>query len=203
MKTRTKLIITLLIITVNAYSQGKNILYEQKMIGLSISYPDTWNIVSADEYYNNLKGIVLKDQEYAEMIQKYATIPMFALTKYKEPFNDINPSIKMNTKPYGQLKGISLINMSNAIIKQISGMYNEFNIEVEPCEINIANNKVVYFMISFQMSDVKGNNYDVVSEMYFIDKINYFIMIGNSYDKDNKYGAKEEIKNMLSTLVIK
>jgi hypothetical protein len=73
--------------------------------GFEVTKPAEWQFATADQNLENLKRTELNDKEFHAAMVKYATAPLVVMMKYPEPFEDLNPTLKVNIKPFGQLKG--------------------------------------------------------------------------------------------------
>lgn len=174
--------------------------YEHKVLGIKLDYPKTWKLNSADSYYSNLENIKFDDKEFNEMIQKSASVPFFFLTKYSEPYDDINPSLKINTKPFGNLIGKSLIDISNILLTQFEKLFTDYELIEAPKEISINNQKATYFKIYYTLINSEGNFFKTCSELYLVNKETFFYMIGVGTKQNESNGSRQEMQNIIKTI---
>lgn len=177
--------------------------YHHAVLGFSITYPKSWSTISVDEYYNHLNTINLTTTEFNELLVKNARVPFFAITKFQEPYTDLNPSIKINTRPYGASKGQSLDVILNMISGQFQKMFVDFSIVQAPTKMALGNQSCWYMRMNYALKAPDGKVYPTCSELYLIDKVDYFYMIGVGTRQDEKNGRRSEIRNMLNSLYIK
>ena len=182
---------------------SKKIEYKHQLLGFSVQYPDSWNIVSVDDYYSSLNNTKLSNKEWDGMLTKHASIPFFAVAKYKEPYEDLNPSFKVNTRPYGELKGQKLDALMKAMVKQFETMFDDFEIIDDVKEVKIGNTKAIHTKFNYTLVSEAGEDYPASSELWLIDKGEYFYVIGVGMHQTEKKEILAEIKEMISSIIIK
>src|SRR3990172_5940424 len=94
--------------------------------GFEVTKPAGWQFITAEQNLENIKRTTLNDSEFHAAMLKYATAPLVAMTKYAEPFDDVNPSFKVNIKPLGQLKGMAATAIMNLITPQFEKAFKDF-----------------------------------------------------------------------------
>ncbi|MBK7959704.1 MAG: hypothetical protein IPK03_17455 [Bacteroidetes bacterium] len=170
------------------------------MLGFQIDYPKTWTVNSVDDYYANLDKIKLQDSAFDNMIKKSASIPFLFISKYKEPYEDLNPSIKINTRPYGNLKGKSLTEILNIIIPQFEKLFANFKVQEGPIEIKLDGITATYIKFYYSLKTKEGKEYLSCSEMYMIDKGNYYYMIESAQKQDESNLKDPKFRDILKTI---
>jgi len=96
-----------LVIVATSAMAGEGDAFRSATAGFEITKPADWHYLTAEQNQENLSRVELTDDEYKEALLKYATVPLVAMVKYAEPFDDLNPSVKVNIKPLGELKGMA------------------------------------------------------------------------------------------------
>ena len=86
-----------------AFAQDDNV-FINVTTGFKITKPSDWLFVTAEENLENIKRIQMKNEAFKQRMLKYSTAPLVAMMKYPEPFDDLNPSFKVNIKPLGHLR---------------------------------------------------------------------------------------------------
>lgn len=176
--------------------------YVHPVLGLSLSYPSSWSVISVDDYFNQLENTKLTNEEFDEMILKHAQVPLFAITKYKEPYDNLNPSIKINTRHYGNLKGYSPESILYHLIDQFKVMFTDFKLVQIPVKTKIGNQEAFYIKINYTYLTQNGLSFPTCSELWMLDKTDYFYFIGAGTRADDNSGAVEEIHKILNTFEI-
>ncbi len=90
-------------------AEDANDTFTNPTFGISVTKPADWQFMSAEQNLDNLKRTIVKDEEFQQLLQRYATAPLVVMAKYPEPFDDLNPSLKVNVRPLGELPGMQNI----------------------------------------------------------------------------------------------
>lgn len=170
--------------------------------GLEVTKPAGWHYVAAAQNLNNLKAVNLNDEEFHAAMQKYATAPLVAMTKYPEPYDDLNPSFKANIKPYGQLKGMQPVALINLVLPQFRKTFQDFELVQAPVEVDVAGIMSAYARMNYTMQIPDGRTFPTTSELWIVPRGDYFFMLGAGTRQDEKTGSRSEIQAILKSLKI-
>lgn len=170
--------------------------------GFEVTKPDGWSFTTAAEYQENLKAVKLTDQEFQVAMQKYSTVPMVAMTKYKEPYDDINPSFKVNIKPLGQLKGKTAVEILGVVVPQLERVFKNFKLAQTPTDVSVSGLKAAYARINYSLETPDGQSFPTTSELWIVPRGDYFFMLGAGTREDEKTGSRKEIQAILNTVKI-
>jgi hypothetical protein len=170
--------------------------------GFQLTKPTDWNYVTAAQNMDNIKAMKLNDEEFHAAMQKYATAPLVAMTKFPEPFDDVNPSFKVNLKPYGGLKGRSPQEIISLVVPQFQKTFKNFALVQPPSEVEVSGIKSAYTRINYTMEMPDGRTFPTTSELWIVPRGDYFFMIGAGTRQDEKTGSREEIQNIIKTVKI-
>jgi len=177
-------------------------LFVNEAAGLTLQKPDHWVYVTAAQNLENLKAMKLNDAEYHAAMQKYATAPLVAMMKHKEPFEDVNPSFKVNLKPYGAHKGKTPVELLEFIVPQIEKVFRDFALSQTPIQVSISGIESAYARIEYTMEIPDGRTFPTTSEIWIVPHGDYFFMIGAGTRRDEKTGKREEIRDILNSIHI-
>ena len=75
------LVVILFLISNPAFAESSNN-FEDKITGLKLSKPSSWQFVTIELHYENLKRIEIGDKEFHEHIIKHSSVPLVAIMKY-------------------------------------------------------------------------------------------------------------------------
>ncbi len=170
--------------------------------GLRLTKPADWVYVTAAQNLENLKAIKLTDAEFHATMQKYATAPLVAIMKHEEPYEDVNPSFKVNLKPYGSLKGKTPVELVEFVIPQIGKVFKDFAIDQAAMEVEVAGVTSAYARVNYTMEIPDGRTFPTTSELWIIPHGEYFFMIGAGTRQDEKTGTREEVQEILKSIKI-
>src|SRR5262245_11912522 len=103
--------------------------------GFEMTKPADWHYITAAEHMEHLQRAKLDDQEFKEAMVKYASTPMVAISKFKEPYDDLNPSVKANVRPLGTLKGQSTSEIAKLILTQLQRAFGDMKVSDGPKDV--------------------------------------------------------------------
>lgn len=187
------------LLSFGAFAQDTNV-FESVTVGFKVIKPSEWQFVTADENLENLKKIQLNDEELQQLMHKYSTAPLVAMMKYPEPFDDLNPSFKVNIKPLGQLKGTDPKKILGLLLPQFQKMFQDFDLAQAPTDTTVGKLPAGYMRINYSLAIPDGRTFPTASELWIVPRGDYFFMIGAGTRQDGKTGSREEISKILSSI---
>jgi hypothetical protein len=176
--------------------------FQSPTAGFQVTKPSDWTYVTAKQNLENIKAVKLSDEEFHAAMQKYATAPLVAMMKYPEPYDDVNPSFKVNIKPYGGLKGKAPEELINLVIPQVQKAFKDFVLVQAPTEAVVSGMKSAYARMNYTMEIPDGRTFPTTSELWIVPRGDYFFMIGAGTRQDEKTGTRDEIRAILETVKI-
>lgn len=202
---KTALVVFLLLFSGYAASEESSV-FNNPTAGFSVTKPVGWHYVTAeqnlDNLKNNLKAIQLDDKEFQAAMVKYATAPLVAMTKYKEPYDDVNPSFKVNIKPLGQFKGKDPKDMIMVMLPQFQKIFKDFKLVQPPINVPVAGISSAYARINYTMEAAGIGSFPITSEIWIVPRGDYFFLIGSGTRQDERTGSRKEIESIINTITI-
>ncbi|MFO7529002.1 MAG: hypothetical protein R6W86_09400 [Marinobacter sp.] len=192
-------VLILVFVSLSAFAQEKN-LFESVTVGFKVTKPDDWNFISAEQNRESLERFQMTDKEFHQQMVKYSSAPLVAMMKYPEPFEDLNPSFKVNIKPLGQLKGSDPKEILNLILPQFKKVFQDFNLTQRPTDTEVDGLPAAYMRINYSLAVPDGRVFPTTSELWIVPRGDYFFMIGSGTRQDEKTGSREEISEILSSV---
>lgn len=195
-------IVFLSLISFSGFANSNND-FESVTVGLKITKPTDWQFLSAQDNMENLKRVDHGSPELKAAILKYATAPLVVMAKYPEPYDDLNPSVKVNIKPLGKLDGNNPSKILNLILPQFKKSFQDFKLVQKPVETTIAGLKASYMRLNYSLAIPDGRSLPTTSELWIVPRGDFFFMIGSGTRQDEATGSRKEIKEILDTLVVR
>lgn len=192
-------LIFLTTISLSATANEPN-LFEDTIVGFKVQKPNDWHFITTEQNHESLKRLNLKDESLHQRMLKYSTAPLVVMMKYKEPYNDLNPSFKVNIKPLGKLKNIGPKQILNLLIPQFKKMFHNFKLSQIPIDTKISNLPAAYMRIDYSLPIPDGRVFPTTSEMWIVPRGKYFFIIGAGTHKDEKTGKRAEISKIISSV---
>ena len=187
------------LLSFGAFAQGTNE-FESVTVGFKVTKPSEWQFVTAEENLENLKKVQMNDEELQQLMLKYSTAPLVAMMKYPEPFDDLNPSFKVNIKPLGQLKGTDPKKILGLIIPQFQKMFQDFKLVQAPIDTVVGKLPAAYMRINYSLAIPDGRTFPTASELWIVPRGDFFFMVGAGTRQDGETGSREEISKIISSV---
>lgn len=184
-----------------AYAEQPDV-FNSPTAGFKVNKPVGWHYVTAAQNLENLKATKLSDKEFQAAMLKYATAPMVAMTKFPEPYDDLNPSFKVNIKPFGQLKGKAAKDIISLILPQFQKAFKDFELVQPPTEVEVSGIKSGYVRIHYSLQTPDGKVFPTASELWIVPRGDYFFVLGAGTRQDERTGSREEIANIIRSVKI-
>lgn len=177
-------------------------LFKNPTAGFEVTKPAKWQYASADFNQENLKKTKLNDQEMQAAMLKYATVPMVAMLKYPEPYDDVNPTFKVNIKPLGALEGKPATEIIGLLLPQFEKLFKDYELAQPPIEVEVSGLKGAYVRINYSLVTADDREFPTTSELWIVPRGEYFFMMGAGTRQDEKTGSRKEIQDILATVKI-
>jgi len=171
-------------------------------VGFEVTKPKSWQFLTAEQNLENLKRTKLSDEEFQQLMLRYATAPLVAMMKYPEPFDDLNPSLKVNVKPFGQLKGMDPKQILSMVSVQFGSIFQDYEAVEGPTDTEVSGIKSGYLRFNYSLQIPDGRTFPTTSELWIVPRGDYFFMIGAGTRQDEKTGTRKEIQEILKTVKI-
>jgi len=176
--------------------------FEHPLFGLTISKPDSWKIISADESRMRISSTKLKDENIEKLVLIFASRPIMSLLKsrLKIPL----PNVQITVNP---LDG-DMSNLPTDILRRVSRMgpvsFKNYSIINSPSEIEIDHHKAAYMKAHYTGQFWDDNKeYPVGYETWIILRQGYFFMVSavSSQNEDNT--TLREISSIIESIKLK
>jgi hypothetical protein len=167
--------------------------------GFEVELPDGWPEMSANSFYENLGKIKLDDPKFQEALKKNANAPVIIATKYPEPFDDINPSLKINVRPYGSLKTRDAMEITKIMTVSVGRLFKDLEVVEPPSHEVIGGKEAGHARVKYTLK-TDAAEFPLESELWIVPTENYFLMIGIGYRQDGKTGTRDEAALSVSSI---
>jgi hypothetical protein len=200
MKSRSNLLLGFAFLATTAIADDNT--FKSVTAGFEVHKPASWQFVTAEQNLENLKRTKLNDEEFHQFVLKYSNAPLVAMMKYPEPFDDLNPSFKVQLKPFGQLRGTDPKQILTIISGQMKNAFKDFTVAQTPTDGIVSGIKSAYMQINYSLQIPDGRNFPTTSELWIVPRGDYFFMIGAGTRQDEKTGTRKEIQQIINSIKI-
>jgi hypothetical protein len=168
-------------------------------LGLSVVRPAGWSTVTAEQNSRNLRSVQMDDRKLQELAARYATVPVVALAKYPEPYDDLNPSFKINVRPIGGFAGHAPEDILLAATPTLQRMFGEVRFEEAPRRTTIDGRSAAYARLSYTLR-AGGKAFPTISEIWVVPSGPVFFMIGTGTRADERNGTRAEARAIVDSI---
>ena len=175
--------------------------YSNPTLGVSVVKPPDWSVMRKLETLDNLPATNAKEA-VLKMVAKLVTVPLVILTKYKEPYDDINPTFTLDAIHRYDFNVSSPKAVVEAVAAEASVRYEDMRIVQGPEETTVNGRDAGYVGFNYTMKVPDGRTFPVRGEIWVILRNPYVFLITAGTRQDEKTGTRDEIKGILNSLVI-
>jgi hypothetical protein len=177
--------------------------FDNHTVGVSLVKPNAWRFITAEENAQKLGRVELDDKEMQDALAKYSSVPLVVLMKYPEPFDDLNPSFKVNVRPFGNLDPSNPKGVLELVLPQFQRAFPAFEVAQTPVDRDVDGIKSAYAQFRYTLRAPDGKSYPTTSEIWIVPRGRYFFMIGAGTRTDEGTGSRQEISAIMDTLRIR
>lgn len=161
--------------------------------------PSDWVYLSAEQNTANLKAVETSDADLRQAIVKYATVPMVVLAKHQEPFNDLNPTFKVNVRPLGQFVGQPPAAILTALLPGLKRAFADVTVVQAPLAVKVGGLDAAYLRVDYTLR-AGGAEFPTTSELWVVPRGDFFFLIGAGSRQDEATGSRREISEILESI---
>ena len=188
-------LITGLIICTPAHAER----FTNPVLGLSIEKPADWHIISAEANAENLKRAEIGSPELQEAVRKYASVPLYAFSRYREPHADMNASVKVNTRPSASFAGRTGQEVLQALLPGLRSAMGDLKIVTAPEPTTLGGKAAGHIAMTYTLK-TGGSSFPAASELWIIPRGDYLIVVGAGYRPDEKTGDRQAVLQIVNSL---
>jgi hypothetical protein len=171
-------------------------------LGFSVVRPAAWHTITAEENTRNIRSVEMDDRQLQELAARYATAPIVALSKYKEPYADLNPSFKVNVRPLGSFAGHSPEDILLAALPTMRRMFGDLAIDRAPTRTTLAGKAAAHARLTYTLR-AGGGSFPTVSEIWIVPSGPVFFMIATGTRADERNGSRAEARAIVDSIQLK
>ena len=175
--------------------------YKNSTLGFSIKKPASWQYLTAEQTKESLKRTDLNDPQMKELITRYARAPFFAIAKYKEPHDDLNPSIRVNAREAGNLKGMAPEKIAEMTAAGLSRTFKDYSVVEGPVSTKISGHPAGYMKVNYTL-EAGGRSWPTTSEFWIVPRGDLLFIIGSGTRQDEKNGTRKEVRSIIASIKI-
>jgi hypothetical protein len=175
--------------------------YSNPTLGFSMHKPGSWHYVTAEQHLENLKRSDFADPKLKELLTRYARTPFIAITKYREPYDDVNPSVRVNAREAGDLKGMAPERVVGLFAGTFSRVFKDYAVAEGPLATKLSGHPAGYMRMNYTLEG-GGSAWAATSELWIVPRGDLFFIVGAGTRRDEKSGTRKEVHSIIDTIKI-
>lgn len=175
--------------------------YSNPTLGFSIAKPAEWHYATAEQHRENLSRADFANPEFKKLLTQYARTPFIAIMRFQEPYDDLNPSVRVNARELGALKGAPPEKIVELIATGIQRQFKDFKIEEGPTAKSVGGHPAGYVRIAYTM-EAAGRAFPTLSELWAVPRGDLVFLIGAGMRQDGKTGSRADVQSIIDTIKI-
>lgn len=176
--------------------------FTNAIVGFSVIKPQHWHFMSKAQYLKAQSRIKLSDEELMAERKKYTKAPLVVITKYREPYDDLNPDFTVNFAPLENPKNADAKKVLEITIGRWKNVLKDYAVVQPPTDTVVSGLKAAYGRINYTLESVDGRKIPVTQELWIIPRSDYYFGIISATRQDGMTGERAETKKILSTVKI-
>ena len=169
--------------------------------GISIVPPPGWHVTSMQDVLRNRSQLRLPDAELEAGLQR-ATAPLFAFSKYQEPYATLNPTVQVVLRP----RPTSLPTSATALLRiatlTLQKAFPDFAF-VEPIQdAQVAGMSAAYMKATYTLRTAKGTAFPVLARTWVVPRGKVMFLIGMSGTASGDDVSEAEFRSALESIRI-
>ena len=168
--------------------------------GFSITKPMDWKYLSPEMVKKASESTKWNDAELEKAIKENPNAPLVVLTRYKEPYPTLNPSvaITMVNLPVEGMPPKDILNMSTEVLKRA---YPDLTYVDEVQDADVGGIKGAYTKIKYTMA-AGDQKFPTLTRMWLVPRGKIMFTVGMSGPQEGPDVSEDTFKAILSSIKI-
>lgn len=178
--------------------------FHDEVAGFSLSKPEGWHFGTVESEQQNRERVTTGNTQLDELVRTRANASLVTVMKYPEPFEKLNPSIKVILRPLGPLQGKSSSEVASVFVAGLKGAIPGFQVDGEIEEVVISGLPGAQVKAHYSIGVVgQGTKYEVRSRTWVVPRGPYVFMIAMSGPASGEDVSEAEFHQALASVEIR
>jgi hypothetical protein len=172
-------------------------------LGLSLATPAHADDPAKAEVFKDAKtGFeIAKPEGWYYFGRERRVRPLVAFSKYREPYDDLNPSFEVHVRPIADLQGMGLPEGLRPILEMQRSVLGA-RVAQGPSVAEVAGKQAAYARLEYTAETPEGLELPVTSQLWAVPDGDHFFLVDAGTRQDEKTGTRKEIEAILRTIRI-
>lgn len=179
---------------------GCSDLYHNADAGFHLTKPAAWHFLPQSVVAKNLALPRLREKDLENAIRSKPEMPFLIVTKFKEPYEGLNPSVQVSFRTQGDLAGKGarvLLERSVARLKENFADYNEVE---KVTETLLDGRPAARMAASYTVRDAAGAEFKTLARMWVVPRGDYMLTIGTYGPTSGSNVSDKEFQSILDSI---
>lgn len=178
--------------------------FQSDVAGFGLIKPSGWHFATVEMEQANRERVTLGNQQLDELVRTRANPSLVLVSKYPEPTDKLNPSIKVLLRPLGNLQGASPLDVGNAVVGGMKQTIPTFQMEGKVEQTVVSGLPASKVRARFSIAQAGGGaSYDVLSRSWFVPRGPYLFIIAMSGPTQGEDTSETEFSRVLESITIR
>lgn len=153
-----------------AYAEENPNLFRSETARIELVKPQGWHFMDLESVAKHRAAAKLKDEDMQQAIFELATAPLFAATKYPEPYEALNPSLQVLVRPLGNMKGASGAEILALVLQSLESAFVDFKLLEPVSEFELDGLVAAALKASYTVENQAGDGFPTETVMMVIPR---------------------------------
>lgn len=171
-------------------------------IGLSITKPPGWHQLSDAEWLRNHAALKYDAEERGPFEARSGTPPLVAMTKYKEPYPKLNPSVVVRSWTFREQSNVEAVDLLHGLVVSISSNASNASLIQDAVQTVIAGREAARARMKMVVQGKNGLLHSTLDDLYLVPRTPDVFLITVSRPPDASAELEDEFRLILKSITI-
>jgi hypothetical protein len=172
--------------------------------GFGLVKPAGWLFAPVEWDEVNRQRVSIGNAELDELVRKHASAPLLIVLKHPEPYDKINPSIKVTLRPLGQLQGMMPRAIAEVVVAGMKQSIPSLELQGDIEETSVGGLAAAHLRSRVTITAGEpAQDFLVLSRMWFVPRGGYLFLVGMSGPVTGDEVSEQEFAKVLRTIQIR
>lgn len=180
--------------------------FYSEVAGFGLVKPSAWRFATIEMEEANRSRVSLGNGNLDELVRRNASAPLVVVLKHSEPYDKLNPSVKVGIRPLGQLATSSPRRIAEVVVAGMAQSVPSFSLEGEIEDTVVSGLPAAAFRARLTVTATASDqqtDYPVLSRTWLVPRGNYLFMIGMGGPPTGEDVSESEFATILESIEIR
>ena len=194
-----KFLIPIVCLAFHAALFGSELSYESKATGISLIKPASWHLTAMDLGKSDHR---LDDATLASLLKVKRNIPLVTITKYPEPYDEVNPSFLLSLEPMGKMKGRTAQEILQVIKSSLARTFSKFEVQHDVSTTVCGGLAGAEMEVKYVFKTADGKELASRSRMICLPRGDFFVQITTATGPEPDSATENALNGITASLKI-